>query len=55
MAIWVKQGRKRLDFFADKKRGTVLDMPAGVGQESVHLQELGFKTVLADLFPPPER
>ena len=53
MAIWVRNGRERIDLFLEKKRGIVLDLPAGFGQESAHLRELGFKTVLADLFPRP--
>jgi len=55
MAIWVRKGRARLDLFSDKKRGIVLDLPAGFGQESAHLRELGFKTILADLFPRPAK
>jgi SAM-dependent methyltransferase len=55
MTIWVRKGRARLDLFSDKKRGIVLDLPAGFGQESAHLRELGFKTILADLFPRPAK
>ncbi len=54
MAIWVRNGRKQADLFADQTRGCVLDIPAGMGQESDHLRDLGFQTVLVDLFPRRE-
>ena len=53
MAIRVIEKGKKVDLFLDWKRGRVLDIPAGFGREAAHLDELGFETVLFDLFPRP--
>ena len=49
----VIENGKKVDFFSEKKRGRVLDIPAGFGREAAHLGELGFATILFDLFPRP--
>src|SRR6185503_7546174 len=53
MAMKIIENGKKVDLFSDKKRGRVLDIPAGFGREAAHLGELGFETVLFDLFPRP--
>lgn len=53
MAIRVIENGKKVDLFLAWKRGRVLDIPAGFGREAAHLGELGFETVLFDLFPRP--
>ncbi|MFQ5849126.1 MAG: methyltransferase domain-containing protein [Candidatus Binatia bacterium] len=50
MAVYIRRGRRLIDLFASMERGKLLDFPTGWGKEYVHLSQLGYQVVPADLF-----
>ena len=51
MLVYIIRGRQLIDLFASMQRGKVLDFPTGWGKECLHLCQLGYEDVPADLFP----
>jgi hypothetical protein len=52
MVLPVKRARKRVDLFASLPPGSILDFPAGDGEESSELVRMGYQAFAADLFLP---
>lgn len=50
MAVLIKRSGELIDIFSQLKRGRVLDIPAGGGEESLHLLKLGYEVCTVDLF-----
>ena len=46
MALLVKRGGRRSEFFASLPPGVILDFPAGDGGESRRLAAMGYRPVL---------
>jgi len=54
MALVVKRGGRRRELFSSMPAGTILDFPAGDGDQSRQLAAMGYRPVLADLFAPAQ-
>jgi SAM-dependent methyltransferase len=54
MALLIKRNRRKDDLFSSIPPGTILDIPAGDGNESRDLATSGFQVVSADLFAPAQ-
>ena len=52
MVLPVKRARKRVDLFSSLPPGSILDFPAGGGEESSQLVRMGYQAFAADLFLP---